>query len=59
MKNTSPLYVVNMFSKCLLKRNSVVTIRADLQQGMETVSSFKINTVTENYWLIYAAAMVI
>ena len=26
---------------------------------METVAYFKMNTVTENYWLIYAAAMVI
>ena len=34
-------------------------IRADFQQGMESVSSFKMNTVTENYWLIYAAATVI
>ena len=25
---------------------------ADFQQGMESVSEFKINTVTENYWLI-------
>ena len=29
-----------------------------IQQGMELVSSFKMNTVTENYWLIYAAVMV-
>ena len=26
---------------------------------MESVSSFKMNTVTENFWLIYAAATVI
>ena len=26
---------------------------------MESVSSFKMNMVTENYWLIYAAATVI
>ena len=26
---------------------------------MESVSSFKVNTVTENHWLIYAAATVI
>ena len=32
-------------------------IRADFQQGMELVSLFKMNTVTENYWLIYATAM--
>ena len=30
----------------------IVTIRADFQQGMESVSEFKMNTVTENYWLI-------
>ena len=34
-------------------------IRADFQQGMESVLEFKMNTVTDNYWLIYAAAMVI
>ena len=34
-------------------------MRADFQQGMESVSEFKMNTVTENYWLIHAAAMVI
>ena len=34
-------------------------IRADSQQGMESVSQFKMNTVTEHYWLIYAAATVI
>ena len=34
-------------------------IRADFQQGMESVSEFKMNTVTENYRLIYAAATVI
>ena len=39
--------------------SSIVTIRADFQQGMESVSQFKKNTVTEIYWLIYAAAMVI
>ena len=37
----------------------IVTIRADFQQGMESVSSFTMNTVTEHYRLIYAAAMVI
>ena len=26
-------------------------ITADIQQGMESVSYFKMNTVTENYWL--------
>ena len=31
-------------------------IRADFQQGMESVSEFKMNTVTEIYWLICAAA---
>ena len=30
-----------------------------LLMGIESVSSYKMNTVTENYWLIYAAAMVI
>ena len=29
------------------------------QQGMESVSYFKMNTVTEKYWLMYAAATVI
>ena len=33
-------------------------IRADFQQGMESVSQFQMNTVTENYWLIYAATRV-
>ena len=40
-----------------VKRDNIVTIRADFQQGMESV--LKMNTVTENDWLIYAAAMVI
>ena len=31
-------------------------IRADFQQDMESVSYFTMNIVTENYWLIYAAA---
>ena len=34
-------------------------IRADFQQGMESVSYFRINTVTENYWLNYSAATLI
>ena len=34
-------------------------IKADIQQGMESVSLLKMNTVTKNYWLIYAAAKVI
>ena len=34
-------------------------IRADFQQGMELVSQFKVNTMTDNYWLMYAAATVI
>ena len=38
---------------------NIVTIRADFQRGMVSVSWFKVNTVTENYWLIYAAANVI
>ena len=25
-------------------------MRGDFQQGMESVSKFKMNTVTENYW---------
>ena len=33
-------------------------IRADFQQGIESMSLYKMNTVTENYWLIYAAATV-
>ena len=38
---------------CLHAEGQVrLTIRADFQQGMESVSSFKMNTVTENYWLI-------
>ena len=40
-------------------RGIIVMIRADFQHGMESVSSFKMNAVTGNYWLIYAAAMVI
>ena len=40
-------------------RGSIVTIRADFQQGMESMSPFKMNTVTKNYWLVYAAATVI
>ena len=38
---------------------AIVTIRADFQQGMESVSYFKKNTVTEIDSLIYAAATVI
>ena len=34
-------------------------IIADYQQGMESVSEFKMNTVTEIYWLVYAAATAI
>ena len=34
-------------------------IRVDFQQGMELVPRYKMNTVTEMYWLIYAAATVI
>ena len=29
-------------------------IRVDFQQGMESMSQFK---MTENYWLVYAAAI--
>ena len=39
--------------------DSIVTSRVDFQQGMESLSLFKMNTVTQNYWLIYAAATVI
>ena len=35
-------------------RDIIVTIRADFQPGMELVSLFKMNRVTENYWFIYA-----
>ena len=35
-----------------LLRDNIVTITADSQQGMESVSKFKMTTVTENYWLI-------
>ena len=52
--NRPELYISNLYSS-----DNIVTIRTDFQQGMESVSSFKINTVTENYWLIYAAASVI
>ena len=41
------------------KGTVIVTIRADFQQAWNRCSSFKMNTVTENYWLIYAAATVI
>ena len=37
----------------------IVTIRTDFRQDMESMSEFTINTLTENYWLIYAAAVVI
>ena len=46
-------------NKLLFLRDNIITIRADFQQCMESVSEFKINTVTDNYWLIYAAAMVL
>ena len=39
--------------------HSIIAIRADFQQGMESALLFKMNTVTENYWLISAAAMLI
>ena len=42
-----------------LYRDSIIMIRADFQQGKESVSLFKMNTVTENDWRIYAAAMVL
>ena len=34
-------------------------IRADFKQGMESMSEFKMNTVTENYRVVYAPATVI
>ena len=46
-----------MSYKC--SRAASLQYRAAFQQGMESVSSFKMNTVTENYRLIYAAATVI
>ena len=36
-------------------RGNIVTIRADCQQGMKSVSQFKMNTVTENYRIINTA----
>ena len=42
----------------LIKVTIIVTISADFQQGVESVSWFKMNTVTENCWLINAAATV-
>ena len=45
------------FCDCCVPFNQVQH-RADFQQGMESVSQFKMNTVTKTYWLIYAAAMV-
>ena len=40
-------------------KGHIITIRADFQQGMDSVSQFKMNMVTENYWLIYAQATII
>ena len=59
--NTALIVVIHdsYFPKSSNKRVSIITIRADFQQGMELVPYFKNNTVTENYWLIYAAAIVI
>ena len=31
--------------------DSIVMIRADFQQGMESASLFKMNTATDDYWL--------
>ena len=49
--------VLSLFRK--VKMDNIVMVRADFQQGMESVSYFKMSTVTENVWLIYAAASVI
>ena len=49
----------SMLPNISLKRDNIITIWADFQQGMKSVPSFKMNTVTENYSLIYAAATVI
>ena len=46
----------SVLSLCL-KGTNTVTIRAEFQHGMESMSYFKMNTVTKNYWLIYAAAI--
>ena len=45
--------------RIMLWLKETVSSRADFQQGMESVTLFKMNTVTENHWLIYAAATVI
>ena len=48
------VYKTNLW-KIQLNGNTIIMIRADFQQGMESVSLFEMNTVTENYWLIYVA----
>ena len=37
----------------------IVTVRADIQQGVESLSEFKMNTVNKNFLLMYAEATVI
>ena len=49
--------MVRILQTC--ERDNIVTNRADFEQGMESMSYFKMNTVTENHRLIYAAATVI
>ena len=48
----------NVYTALHILSESIVMVRADFQ-GMKSVSLFNMNTVTENYWLIYAAATVI
>ena len=43
-------------SEIISKMNFCLPIRADFQQGMESVSEFKMNTVTENYCLILCSS---
>ena len=47
------------FGTVRVKGERIVTIGADFLQGMESKSEFKMNTVIENCWLIFAAATVI
>ena len=39
-------------------KGTILSHRADFEQGMESVSLFKMNTATEYYWLIYAATII-
>ena len=47
---------LNTINMCAGTTSEAADVVTDFQQGMELVSSCKINTVTENYWLAYAAA---